>query len=423
MSRRGAAAAACALAWGACSAAPSLDLAALLAEADTSSPAILAAKARVRAASAEIPRAGSPPDPVLALGVTNASLDRLTFGSSEMSNATVSWSQEVPWPGKLARAADVARAATRAAETSVEEARARVRAGVESAYVRILRIDRTSALLDDGRALLGIARQAARARYESGDGALADVLKAGAAASRLDAESVALHGERAATVAELAALLGRTSDEGLGGETVEPATTIPPVAVLEAAALERSPAIRASRAAADREAARLEAARRDEKPDLLWNAAYGWRNGLDPLIGGGVGIRLPVRRDARQRQEVARVEAEGEAARSEASAASAEVLGRVRAYAAHAAHTARHVRLLRESVLVQDRAAFDASLAAFAAGRAPFAGVLDDVRALVDDRKAAEEQQEDFLGNLVALEGLTGLELIAPAAPAPGVSR
>lgn len=389
-----------------------LDLSALLAEAESGSPAIRAAVARGQAANRAVGRAETLPDPTLGFSLTNASLDTWTLGTSEMANATVSWNQDVPWPGKRRLAGDVARAEERVAEAEVDRVRARVRAAVKTLYVELLRFQRTDDVLRQGSDLLAVAKDASRSRFETGEGAMAEVLKAGAAISRLEAERVALDGERNASLSELAAVLGRTSAGGLGPAVAEPAATLPDSQALETAALDKDPEVRARRAAAGRDATRVEAAKRDLKPDLSWGAAFGWRNGLDPLVSGSFGVRLPVFRDRKQQQEIALTEFENEAARLDVAAREAEVLGRVRGYAGHLEHLVNHMRLLEEAVLAQDRAALDASVAAYAAGRTPFVGLLDDIRSLLEDQRSLEEQKAERLKALIALESLTGLDLV-----------
>src|SRR5712691_1409605 len=111
-----------------------LDLAALLIQAERSNLEILAAGARHEAAAHVPSQVEALPDPLASVSYTNESFTELTLGSSEDSNLALSWSQEVPYPGKRRLAGDVARAEIDVSARMLETARLRVRSEVKQAY-------------------------------------------------------------------------------------------------------------------------------------------------------------------------------------------------------------------------------------------------------------------------------------------------
>src|SRR6266581_3856328 len=86
----------------------SADLADLLRQAETSSPAIRAAEARALAARRGPSQAQAPPDPEVSLSYLNDGISRFTLGQSEFSTLSITWTQEFRYPGKLAGAGEVA---------------------------------------------------------------------------------------------------------------------------------------------------------------------------------------------------------------------------------------------------------------------------------------------------------------------------
>src|SRR5262245_34483901 len=164
------------------------DLQALLDEALRASPALAAAGARAQAASHVAPQVATKPDPIAKIGLINESLTHLTLGESPDSVLEFRWMQEVPYPGKLDLAAEAARADTEAAALQAELLRWEVGAAVKKDWTELVRLQHTGAILEGSRELLQSFQQAARARYESGEGMLESVLKAQTELAKLEAD-------------------------------------------------------------------------------------------------------------------------------------------------------------------------------------------------------------------------------------------
>src|SRR2546429_8774444 len=95
----------------------------LVAEALARSPTVAQRQAAVRAATLRIRPAGSLPDPMLTIGVTDLVLPHFAFNQSDFTEADVELSQEIPWPGSLGARSGV----MRAAETGAREVEGTVR--------------------------------------------------------------------------------------------------------------------------------------------------------------------------------------------------------------------------------------------------------------------------------------------------------
>lgn len=394
-----------------------LDLGALLAEAESHSPALRAAASRVAAVDERVPQADALPDPLLSLTYENESLDAITWGESMDTGATVTWTQEFPGGGKRRARSEVAQADRRLASESQAALAAAIRARVVLGYVELHRIDRTRAIVEETRPLLETAREAARVRFENGEGTLADVLKAGTALSRVEIELAALDGERSRAEAELGAALGRTGPARFDAALTPPDEIpwIPEAA--EAAALENAPELRRLAAEGARESSRIEAARLEMKPDWMASGAYTERGPLESMVMGMVGVRLPLWRDRKQARAIAEAEREREAIGADVDAARAVLLAAVRNAAARIDEATRRTTLLEQAIVPQRRAALDAALAAYRAGRADFASVLDEVEGLAAESTEIERQRGARLSALASLEPLTGRAWIGPGAP------
>jgi outer membrane protein TolC len=404
----------CAGAAAAASAEP-LDLAELLSEAAASNPEILAAEARRSAAEHLVPRAQARPDPLVSVSYTNESASDFTLGSAPDASLAFSWMQELPYPGKRRLSGDVARAEVDFRGRTIEATRARVLAAVKLEYVELHRLERTRAILEHSRTLLRSLLETARARYETGQGILENVLRAQTESTRLEAALAGLAQQTRSSGARLNALLGRPADTPLGPARAAPRLEVPDPGALERAALERSPELQLLRAAAGREQSRLDLARRDLKPDLVWGASYMNRGGLEPMLMGSLGVRLPLYRRTKQAEAVVQSEHELRASRRDVESGEARVLSEVRDLLARAERARAVSRLYREGIVPQARSALDSAAASYAVGRAEFVTLIDDFLSALRYELEHETERADEAAALAALEARTGSVLLSAA--------
>ncbi len=400
--------------------APAVDLGSLLDEAMRESPRLTAMERRVESAGAVVGQRESLPDPVLQASYTNDGLSDFTLGTSEFANLTIGWEQEVPRRVARDRAAAAADADAQVVRASTASARAAIRARVIELYTALWRADRTLALLAEGRTLLQAAASAAQARYESGEGIQEGVIRAQSALRTIDLEidETGL-GRRQAEIA-LAAEIGRMDDATFPAVDDLPAIDGKlDVESLLASAGAASPELGESAARERAAQAALEEARTQTKPGYSWMAAYQNRGGLDPMVMGGVSMRLPVRKNRNQDRLIAGAGLAAEAAAKERDDARIRVAARIRSQAAEIASLDARLSLYTEAIVPQRVAAYESANAAFSSGRAEMSLVLDDLERSVrarEDALALEARRVEAAASLEAMTGATLLS-IAPGRP------
>ena len=394
------------------SGAPPTDLTALLDEAQRNNPEIAAALSRQAAAEALPSQREAPPDPIASVAYTNDTVTGLTLGSSEVSTLAFGWTQEVPYPGKLRLAGDAARREAEVSRRRVEIIRLDLTSRIKQGYANLYRLDRTMSILADSRQLLLSLQDSTRARYEGGAGILHDVLKAQTEVTRLDVELAKLAQERSSQQAELNVLAGRTPDRLLGPAVTLPSgASIDPVS-LEQEALSNSPEILELESAVTRDDAELQLARRQLKPDFMWGAAYQNRGGLDPMVMGMFGLRLPVYRDRKQAQGIVQAEHGIDASKQDVAAARLRIASTVRDLSARVARAESLEQLYTEAVIPQAQSAFESSSSAYSVGRVDFLALLNDFTTLLGYEVDLETQRAEKVSALAGLERLTARQLL-----------
>lgn len=410
----------------------------LLQRAVSASPIVHAARARLMAARARERPAGARPDPMLMAAVVNLPVTAPSFTNDEMTMKMVGIGQSIPYRGKLALRRRVAEFESQAAEASLAMARLDVMRMVKEAYYELAYLDRALDLLEQNGTVLGEIVAVSEARYSSGVGGQQEVLTSRVEAARVAATASTLLEQRRAVLAGLNAVLDRPSSSPVDQPAIperivraavekDPSairfaaktagaraagSPIPDLAVLEATSDRRSPLLREQDARFAAQSARVALAARDYKPDIDVSVQYGQRQQLRDMLTVQVSMPLQLRRADIQAQRVAEARAElvGIAAerRTERNDVSASVARRV----ADAERARAHLAIYTIAVLPQGRAAVAASLAAFRAGTAGLAAVLDAQATLFSHETAYARALSDFAMAVAALEQVVGEEVL-----------
>src|SRR3989475_3112046 len=187
----------------------------LVAEAIARNPTMAQRQAAVRAATLRIRPAGTLPDPMLTIGVTDLVMPHFEFNQSDFTEADVELSQEIPWPGSLGARSGVMRAAATGARAEEGTVRRDLTTTMAVAYYRLGYTVTALETLRHQRELLEAAVQLSTTRYATGAAPQSDPLQAKLARDRLRSEEFALESERVAALAGVNALRNRAPGDSV----------------------------------------------------------------------------------------------------------------------------------------------------------------------------------------------------------------
>jgi outer membrane protein TolC len=330
-----------------------------------------------------------------------------TFDRAE--NNIYAVSQRIPFPGKLGLRGKSARIAADATGQSYAQKRLEIAAKVKSAYADLYQAERSLEILARARELAGTVVEAARARYEAGEGSQAEVLKAQLARSQADREINQLEEARLAAQARLNALLDRP--QGTATRTVAdlPLAPLPPdVDDLERRAAAARPAVKAAALQVDRADTDRRLARMRYLPDFEIRGSRFVNRGEDNGYGAMLMVNIPwVWRGKHDAAIAEALERRREAAAALRARRNETALG-VRELHARAERALRNAELLRTALLPQARLAFDATLAGYETGEETFPGVLESYQARLYLETQRVEEVATYQRAVAALEEMTG---------------
>lgn len=422
------------------------ELSELLRLADSTNPAIVAARSRIAVARARIGPAAAWPDPMLMAGIQNLPLGKMndrgmampTLPGDEMTMKMVGVSQTIPYPGKSRLRRTIAERGVDAAVAAGRSALLDVERDVKKSYFELAYLDRAIEIVNRNQPVLAGVISVAEARYAAGLIGQQDVLRARVEAARLGELASALLEQRRGVLAGLNALVNRESTTPVGTVQIpervvraalaaDPArirfgaqtlgarvadSPIPPLQTLQELALSQSAQLRERRALIAAQSARIALAEKGVKPDIDLSLQYGQRNQRPDMISAVVSIPLPIHKRARQDEEISE-------ARAELAALAAEQTGEVNKVRAEVARLVSDLErnrtqlaLYAKAILPQGQAAVASSLASYQVGKSDLLSVLDSQGTLFEYETANYRALTDFARTLADLEAVVGAEVL-----------
>jgi len=370
-------------------------LARLVKDALEERPEVAQAQATIRADHERVPQASALPDPMLSLGIQNDGFRSIQIGEMETSYLSVMASQTFPWYGKRDLRGDVTSLAAAQAEADLARLRLSIRGAVERAYVDLLLVRDELGLLGKLEALWTQAEGLARTRYEAGEGAQSDLLRAQLEKSRLRQRRWALEAEQRRRVAALNRLRGHALGESIDtarslADLPDPA--LPSDAVAFAQAEAQSPELQKWRLATEQSNRLVDLAAKDYFPDLTLSAAVMPRFGkFSPMWQAGLSFAIPLWAGSKQARAVEENRQRGTAAERGAEATRQMLRERVEERQTLLAALRETNQLFRGGLLVQSEASVASTMAQYRVGRVGFASVLEALTGYVADLNAFYE--------------------------------
>ena len=389
-----------------------LDLQAALREVATTNPTLASRRAMVEAARRRVAPAGAWQSPMVEIGALNVPTNG-RFDMEPMTMKMVGIEQRVPVFGANRLSRCSAGAAAQAEGAGLEMANYELFSMAWEAYADAYYAGQLAESSLAHRGEMERLVRSARARYDSGNGRLEDVLRAEAEQARILSDLAAFESEAQGARARLAALMGRES-AALADSLETPPVSSPPEdpAAIIAWVNESHPRLRALRAQVDRYQLAARAARRMIWPDLNMSVSYGIRQPImgvaqDNMWSATVGFMLPVFANQRELSEASEMDAMARASESDLRAATLDLDQQARSLHASARADSRTVSLLADTVVTTQRRAVAASWSAYKAGATDLWRVFEATHALYGEEVALMRARQDLARNEARLLAIT----------------
>ena len=391
------------------------DLSALLDYAMARNPDLAGRRFDAEAAEARVEPAGALPDPRLELELMDATNTQSGRGASllpgEVGSTRYQIIQPIPFPGK--RDLRSALADAQAGQAQAEQARTRVElvARIKTAFARHYQAAGQRQILEGTLSLLGALEPIVLTRYGVGLVPQQDAIRVQSEITNLRVELLEAERRQREAAARLNASLPRPADAPLHVPAALPA--VPErlaLAELRMRAQAQSPELARMRAGAQAAEHSRALAYRDRYPDLAVgltnNRPRSGTDSWDVMLE----VNIPLQQSARRARE-REAERMVDAAQARTEGALALIEGRLGEAWAGYESSRDKARLLRNTLLPQAEAAYQAAEAGYETGRVNFNTLIEAERLILRTRLALLDAEVDRFVRIVEIEQLIGAPL------------
>jgi len=249
-------------------------------------PALAATGKQAEAMAAMPSQVGSLPDPKVSMKALNLPMDSFSTRQENMTQMQWGFSQALPFPGKLALKSDVAEYMAAAALQNQAEFRLLLLRNTRVHWWNLAYLDQALSIIRSNQDLLRNLVRIAETKYKTGKGLQQDVLLAQLELSKLLERELSLKGVRARESATLGVLLGSPSNTHieLPPQLTAHINTQPmDVAALKREARSARPMLLGMNDKVMAAGSRVALAKKGYYPDFNIGAAYGFRQGVNPM--------------------------------------------------------------------------------------------------------------------------------------------
>ena len=390
---------------------PPTSLAALVDELATKSPDVRAARTAATATTYAASQVSSLPDPQVTLQQLDVGnpLPFAGYTSNGFGYVGAGVSQELPYPGKRALRAAVARADTDVAQAHVGVVTGDQIERLRATYARLAFLQATLTILRSDQDLLQPIEQEAEARYASGQGTQQEVLRAQLERTKLLRDISMNRRSTGEVQAALKRLVGRSQD------SADVVTEAPAATFLQHTSAELLNAVRSGdpnvveqSATVTKSRTAVSLAQKEFRPDF--GVAFMYQNTGPSFPDYYMGtFNVTFHRRAPRDAALAEAQVKVEQAQQEVDLVVQDALAELQRQYVVAKTSEEQLLMYRDGLIPQARASVQAALVAYQANRQDFTTLLSSFTDVLTLNLQYQQTLLDHATALARIERLTGI--------------
>jgi len=358
-----------------------LSLETAITTAHAANPGLAAIESRVQALQAIPAQQGALPEPRLSINAMNIPLDTFSLRQEPMTQLQVGIQQTLPYPGKLALAAQAAQHQAQVAHYDYLDKQLLLTRDVKTLWWNIFYLEKALTALKKNHSLLNQIVNIAQTHYEVGQGMQQDVLLAQLELSKLNEQRLRLQQLRSTEEIRLSTLLNHPNDNEIKLEITNNISlpTLAPVESLIQLANNKQPSLNAQQQRINMAKTRITLAKKDYAPDFQVGAAYGLRLGDNPdgsdradFASILFSMNLPIYTDKRQDSKIDQRNAEWLAQKYQFSDQRNNVASNIQQANKDYLSLYQQVQLYKQEILPQAQQTVEAMLSGYQVGKVDF---------------------------------------------------
>jgi outer membrane protein TolC len=385
----------------------------LLKDAAEHNPEIISSAHAAAAMKAEIPAAGTLPDPTVKFQTMGNIIPPTLMKGDPSSGRFYTIEQEIPFPGKLGLKESAASAEAAAQGWEHEVVRRKVTSELKQAYFELYLVNKSIDTLMKNKELLENFEHIAESRYQVGQTSQQDVLKAQVELSKVLDKLLGMGQKKRVAEAKINNLLYRPAETPVGRPAEFRKSELSlSVEELTQLAVAGAPEIKAKESTITRREYGVDLARKEYYPDFAVGFTYVERNDNPEMYGLMVSAKVPLYFWRRQRPELEAARLNLLSAKSARDSTSSTVRYQIKEAYATATTSDRLAQLYSSAIVPQSNLALNSAIANYQVGKIDFLQLIDASLSLLEYQLKYYEATTEFHKALAQLEALAGVDLI-----------
>jgi len=385
----------------------------LLKQAMERNPKIKSAGLEAEASSFRIPQERSLPDPMVGLSLKNMGFPEFTVGREVMSGIGLSFSQPIPFPGKLRLRGEIAEKAFERKKEVRNAVVLGVLRDVKTAYFELYALHKSLAILQEQKAFLQRALELTETKYSVGNGVQSDVLKARVEISRMD-EMITPMAEMIKTLqARINLLLDFPADKSLGMPQDQGVESLPAsLEELKKAAEENSPVVKEASLMVEEGGKMVAFARKELSPNFVVGAGWEFKGRLPSMYEVMVGFEVPLYRKTKQSKMLEESLFRLESSKSGLVSMKNDVTFMVTEDYLKARSAETLIKLYKDAIIPQASLTVESSLASYRVNKTDFLALLADINTHFSYQMAYYRELAELWSSIARLEEYSAKEIV-----------
>ena len=390
---------------------PVTSLQQLLEQLEKSNPEIRAAHFRFEAATKRPSQVSTLPEPKLTLVNFGVGQPFSSLNVSEFAYRGIGISQEIPFPGKLALAAEEAQREADSERQNYKSIVLEKMSQLKTAYYDWYFVTKAIDITTKNRDLLDRFEQIARARYAVGKGIQPDVLKAQVEVSGLAQRLEILDQKKLLAEARIRSLLNSEIPLGRPADLRKTPLPLKLESILQMVE-SASPRLQANQAMVQSRAVAIDRARKEYRPDFNFSAQWQKTASQFPdYYMATAEIKLPVYFARKQRLGVEEAQARLQEARETYQATRQDLVFAAKDKYFTAMTSEKLLALYESGIIPQSSTALESALSGYEVGNVDFLTLLNNSITLLNYEMQYYQELTKHEQALAELEPLIGMEL------------
>lgn len=376
-------------------------------------PKIKAAEKEVEAYAYRIPQEKSLPDPMIGLSFKNMGFDKITIGDEPMSGIGLSFSQTLPFPGKLRLKGEIAEKEYERKRAIFHSVELSVIKEVKMSYFELFSVQKSIEVLIRQKALLERALSLTETKYAVGTGAQSEILKAQVEISKIEEMLIPMNEMMKSLKARINLLLDFPPDKPLGiPKDMEVYGLEVSLEELQKLASENSPLVKEADLMIKESSKMIEMSKKEFYPDIKVEGGWDFKGPLRDMYEVMVGVEIPLYYKTKQAKRLEESLALMESSRNTLATMKNDVSLMIVENYIKAKISENLIKLYRKKIIPQASLAVESSLANYEVNKIDFLALLTDINTLFSYEMVYYKELSQLWSSIAQIEEFSATEIV-----------